>query len=131
MTCIGETVVIATFFHFLAVSVQTPYVVGCDIPTDTRNTSWQRIVSLVSDSETIALATNLLFDDRRYFFGAAIPPAPLALPVLAMIPVPPAPWSPSLATSVWFRFARGGTTFLAFAHCALRTRGRRLRLRES
>ena len=36
-----------------------------------------------------------------------------------------------LATSVWFRFARGGTAFLAFAHCALWTRGRRLRLRES
>jgi hypothetical protein len=36
-----------------------------------------------------------------------------------------------LATSVWFRFLRGGTAFLAFAHCALWTRGRRLRLRES
>jgi hypothetical protein len=36
-----------------------------------------------------------------------------------------------LATSVWFRFARGGTALLAFAHCALWTRGRRLRLRES
>jgi hypothetical protein len=40
-----------------------------------------------------------LLDDRRYFFGA-IPPAPLALPVVGVAPVGPAPlitvsWPPA------------------------------------
>ena len=80
VTCIARYSCVCYIFYFLAVSVQTPI----------QSLSWQWC-DLCRGSGAIHLP------NRRYFFGAAIPPAPLALPVLGVAPVWPAP----LVTVSW------------------------------